>query len=48
VLDDKHTVGSLNALAADGLSPGPRLRIWVFLGFLTVGFFFGFFVDVFL
>jgi len=42
VFGDKHTVGSLKAFASDGLSQGPLLRIWVFLVFLTVGFFLGF------
>jgi len=47
VFDDKHTQGSLKAFAADGLPLGPLLRIWVFLVFLTVGFFLGFSVDAF-
>jgi len=47
VFDDKHTQGSLKALAADGLSCGPLLQTWVFLVFLTVGFFLGFSVDAF-
>ena len=42
VFGDKHTLRSLKAFAADGLSQGPLLRIWVFLVFLTVGFFVGF------
>ena len=46
VFDHKHTQGSLKAFAADGLSLGPLLQIWVFLVFLTVGFCFGFSVDV--
>jgi len=48
VFGDKQTQGSLKAFAADGLSLGPLLRIWVFLVFLTVGFFFGFFGRCFL
>ena len=47
VFGDKHTLGSLKAFAADGLSQGPLLRIWVFLVFLTVGFFLGLSVDAF-
>jgi len=47
VFDDKHTQGSLKAFAAAGLSLGPLLRIWVFLVFLTVGFFLGFSVEAF-
>jgi len=46
VFGDKHTQGSLKAFAADGLSLGPLLRMWVFLVFLTVGLFLGFLVDV--
>ena len=42
VFRDKHTLGSLKAFVADGLSQGPLLRIWFFLVFLTVGFFLGF------
>ena len=45
VFDDKHTQGSLKAFAADGVSLGPLLRIWVFLIFLPVGFFLVFSVD---
>jgi len=47
VFADKHTQGSLKAFAADGLSLGALLRIWVFLVFLTVGFFLGFLLDAF-
>ena len=47
VFDDKHAQGSLKAFAADGLSLGPLLRIWVLMVFLTVGFFLGFSVDAF-
>ena len=42
VFGDKHTQGSLKAFAADGLSVGPLLQIAVFLVFLTLGFYLGF------
>jgi len=42
VFDDVCSWGSLKAFAADGLSLVLLLRIWVFLVFLTGGFFLGF------
>jgi len=48
VFDDACSWGSLKTFTADGLSLVLLLRIWVFLVFLTVGFFLGFSVDAFL
>ena len=43
VFCDNHTQGSLKDFAADGLSLGPLLRIWVFFWFFSLlGFFLGF------
>jgi len=47
VFDDVCSWGLLKAFAADGLSLGLLLRIWVFLVFLTVGFYLGVSVDAF-
>ena len=41
VFDDTCSGGSLKAFAADELSLVLLLQIWVFLLFLTVGFFLG-------
>jgi len=47
VFDAVCSWGSLKAFTADALSPVLLLRVWVFLVFLTVGFFLDFSVNAF-